>query len=193
MWERLNPNSPLSSADIPLNECPLFTERIKVYHSAIARFYAPSDLCGVGGMHCERIRSHPNWRSQYPRRDTVFVDIDSGQPGMLGLVVAQVLLFFSFTSDGCNYPCALVNWIVPHGNEPDEETGMWVARPEYEGNGQRTLAVIHLDTIARGAHLLPVYGSSFLPENFHFSYSLDVFRSFFINRYADHHAFEFVT
>ena len=32
-----------------------------------------------------------------------------------------------------NMPCALVNWFVLDGDEPDEATGMWVVRPEYEG------------------------------------------------------------
>ncbi|KAH9978484.1 hypothetical protein BJV77DRAFT_1062733 [Russula vinacea] len=101
------------------------------------------------GMYRERIRSNPNWHGQYARRDTIY------------------------------YPCALVNWLVP-GKEPDEDTGLWMVQPEYEGNGRRrTLSIIHLDCVARAAHLLPVYGSTSIPEDFHFSDALDAFRAIF--------------
>ena len=33
-----------------IDDCPLFNSEIQVYHSAVATFYAPSDLCGAGGM-----------------------------------------------------------------------------------------------------------------------------------------------
>jgi hypothetical protein len=102
-------------------------------------------------------------------------------------------LFFSFYDAyiGEELPCALVNWFVPDEDKPDEATGMWVVRPECEGN-RRTLDVIHLDSIARGAHLLPVYGSGFLPEDFHYTLSLDAFKAYFVNHYVDHHAHEFL-
>ncbi|KAF8962421.1 hypothetical protein BDZ97DRAFT_1662882 [Flammula alnicola] len=191
LWEQQNPESDIPSNTIALDDCPAFYGKIKVHHSAVARFYAPSDLCGAGGMHHERIRSTPIWQGQYPRRDTAFVETNAELPGMRGMVIARVLLFFSCKVRGENLPCALVHWLVPQGVEPDIETGLWLVKPEFEGN-QRTLAVIHLDTIARGAHLLPVYGSSFLPEDFHFSQSLDVFCAFFVNSHVDHHAHEFV-
>jgi len=38
-----------------IDVCPQFQGEIKVYHSAIASFYTPSDCCGVGGMCCEQI------------------------------------------------------------------------------------------------------------------------------------------
>ncbi|KAH9177889.1 hypothetical protein EDB89DRAFT_1844150, partial [Lactarius sanguifluus] len=49
-----------------------------------------------------------------------------------------------------------------------------------------------VDCIVRGAHLLPVFGSSFLPEEFHFSDSLHAFQAYFVSRYADHHMYEFL-
>ncbi|KAJ6563500.1 hypothetical protein B0H10DRAFT_1688189, partial [Mycena sp. CBHHK59/15] len=80
---------------------------ITIHHSAIARFYAPSDLGGAGGMYRERIRSNPNWHG-YPRRDTVLIDVDS--PVMGGIVVGRVHLFFSFSFRDEDYRCALINW-----------------------------------------------------------------------------------
>ena len=127
------------------------------------------------------------------RCDTVFVSLDESQPGMHGMLIARVLLFFSFYDPYLtkSLPCALVNWFVPDEDKPDEATGMWVVSPEREGN-ERTLEVIHLDSIARGAHLLPVYGSGFLPEDFQYTVSLDAFRSYFVNSYIDHHTHEFL-
>ncbi|KAJ7825616.1 hypothetical protein B0H13DRAFT_1657897 [Mycena leptocephala] len=143
-------------------------------------------------MHRERIRSSPRWHGAYARRDTVFINIDSEVPGMLGMIIARVFLFFSFTHRDTYYPCALIQWFPRHALTPDDDTGLYVVTPEVYGNRQKSLAIVHLNSIARAAHLLPVYGSSLLPEDFHFSYSLDVFRAFFVNRYADHHTREFL-
>lgn len=192
LYDQLNPNGDAHSDELPLNECPYYNGRVFIYHSAIARFYAPSDLCGAGGMYHERIRSLPAWQGEYARRDTVFIETDSSVPGMLGMCVGRVLLFFSFMHEGQYYPCALVHWFVPVGSATDDETGFWVVKPEFTHNGQRHLAVIHLDCIARGAHLIGVYGSAFLPDDFHFSFSLDVFHSYYVNTYADHHTHEFL-
>lgn len=68
---------------------------------------------------------------------------------------------------------------------------MWVVRPEFEGDCC-SLTVIHLDCIAHSAHLLPAFGSSFPPEDFHFSDSLHVFRGYFVSRHVDHHMYEFL-
>jgi hypothetical protein len=70
---------------------------------------------------------------------------------------------------------------------------MWVVRPEFRGNGRRALDIIHLESIARAAHLLPVFGLSFVPEELHFSDSLDVYRAYFINNSIDHHCHEFLS
>jgi len=47
-----HPDEPLL---MTINECPHFEGELKVYHSAVATFYMPSDLSGVGGMCCEQI------------------------------------------------------------------------------------------------------------------------------------------
>ncbi|KAJ7482439.1 hypothetical protein FB451DRAFT_1170305 [Mycena latifolia] len=167
----------------------LFAGRITVHHSAIARFYAPSDLGGAGGMYHERIRANPNWRG-YPRRDTVLVDV--GAPVMHGIVIGRVLLFFSFVFAERVFECALVNWLVPVGDAPDPDTGIWVVELERQ-RGVPTVAIIPVDSIAWAAHLSPVYGTAALPEDFHFSDSLDAFNTYFVNPYADHHMHEFLS
>ncbi|KAJ7221252.1 hypothetical protein GGX14DRAFT_669179 [Mycena pura] len=194
LYDQLNPDSDIPSMDAPLDSCPIFNDPIKisVFLSAVARFYSPGDLCGAGGMYRERVRANPNWHGQYPRYDTAFIVIDPEAAGMRGMVIGRTLLFFSFTYLDTHHSCALVHWHTRVGNAPDDDTGMWVVAPEFEGNGRRSLAVVDLDCIARAAHLLPIYGSALLDEDFHFSYSLDSFRAFFVNRFTDHHTHEFL-
>ncbi|KAH9043630.1 hypothetical protein EDB85DRAFT_1855119 [Lactarius pseudohatsudake] len=71
---------------------------------------------------------------------------------------------------------------------------MWVVRPEFKNNHRRSLSVIQLDGIVsyRYTHLIPIYGSSLLPEDFHFSDSLHAFWAYFVSRHADHHMYEFL-
>ncbi|KAH9049031.1 hypothetical protein EDB84DRAFT_1593342 [Lactarius hengduanensis] len=161
-----------------IRECPAFEGIIKVYHSAIATFYAPGDLSGSGGLRRERIRSTPHFFG-HPRRDTVFVVLNNSQPGMEGMEI------------GRSFSCALINWFV-HADERDPDTGMWVVKQEVDRRGQPTLEVIHVDSIARAAHLLPIYGSSRVPEDFDYHNALDTYYSFFVNHYVDHHAHKFI-
>ena len=113
-------------------------------------------------------------------------------PGFKGLLIAQVYLFFSFEYDGLYYPCVLVHWFSTVGNTPDSETSMWIVEPNYLTGQKKFLEVIHLESILRCAHLIGVSGSNFLP-----SYpkvdglmALDSFKSFYVNKYADHHTHE---
>ena len=158
--------------------------KISVFHSAIAKFHAPSDPSGTYGMRRERIRSTPSWRGRGPRRDCAFV-VEERAPGMGGMAVVRVLLFFSFEYGGLKYPCALVEWFKKVRHDP--VTGMWVVRPDTTRGGRKQ-SVLHLDTFYRGAHLIPVYGKEKLPIDFHYSHSLDAFRAFYVNKYIDHHA-----
>ncbi|KAH9959507.1 hypothetical protein BJV74DRAFT_880099 [Russula compacta] len=174
--------------DMPLDKCPFFDGHVSVYHSAMAHFYAPCDLCGAGGMYHERIRSTPLWRGEYACRDTVFVETDPTLSGMPGMVIGRVFLFFSFTFRDVFYPCALIHWFEHVGQGPDSDTGLWVVKLEYERNGCPSLAVIHINSIP-----VTVYGSGLVPEDIHFSDSLDIFRTYFVNSYADHHMNEFLS
>jgi hypothetical protein len=140
-------------------------------------------------MRRERIRSTPSWRGKTARRDCAFVVEDQDSVGMKGLRVVRVRLFFSFEHAGSLYPCALVEWFKKVGRSADADTGMWKVKPEFRGN-ERDISILHLDTFLRGAHLLPVFGTRSLPVDFHFSYSLDAFRTYFVNKYIDHHAHE---
>lgn len=182
----------MSSADAFLNDkCPSFVGSISVFHSAVACFYAPSDLCGAGGMRRERIRSNPSWRGMYARYDTMLIETNAELDGMPGLAIGRARLLFSFRFRDRTHACALVDWFDSY-KEPDDITGMWVVRPEFQANGRHASSIIHLNCVARAAHLLPAYGSMFLPEGFHFSDSLDAFNAYFVNPYIDHHSYEFL-
>ncbi len=162
--------------------------RISVFLSAVSTYYAPSDLSGIEGMHRERIQTTQSWRSGSPRRDCVFIEKDASLEGFQGLHVARVRAFLSFKSHTRKYPCALVEWFTTVGDEPDNVTGMWIVEPDFNADGSRSCEIIHTDCIIRSAHLIPIYGSAFLPPGFHFSDAFDAFSAFYVNKYADYHA-----
>ncbi|KAJ6472013.1 hypothetical protein C8R45DRAFT_1164738, partial [Mycena sanguinolenta] len=180
----LDTESDTSDGEFDVSEYPL-----SVYHSAVATFYAPSDPSGIRGMRRERIRSTPKWRKHGSRRDCAFVVENQQERGFRGMSVVRVQLLFSFMHDGVDYPCALVDWFKKVGRSPDPETGMWIVEPEMQGRSRLT-TIVHLDTILRGAHLIPVYGSDHIPIGFRYTYSLDAFKSFHVNKYIDHHSNE---
>jgi hypothetical protein len=123
---------------------PTFYGKITIYPSAVTTFHAPSDISGIGGMHCERIRAVKSWRKGAGRYDTMFINTDPSVEGMRGLDVVRMRLFFSFSHDGVEYPCALVHWFSHVGDSPDNRTGMWVVEPD---NDETLPSIIHLDTV----------------------------------------------
>jgi hypothetical protein len=163
-----------------------------------AQYYAPSDLCGIGGMHREVIHANPRYGYRgSPRFDTVFISVDDNKDVMGGLLVARVWLFFSFFDPyrGKNIPCALVSWFIHQDDDPkpNEKNGMWKVYPEYNKNGGYPVQVIHLDTILRGAHLLPCYGVGYIPAKVGCDDALDYWESYFVNQFIDHYAYELLT
>ena len=141
-------------------------------------------------MRRERIRAVSSWWKEHARYDCVFVHTDSSASGFLGLEVARVRQFFSFTSGGISYPAALVHWFHRSADQPDDETGMWVIERDQDDDGSLCFDIIHLDTIIRAAHLLGVCGEDFVPEDLSYHQALDAFNSFYVNRFIDHHGFE---
>ncbi|KAG2116986.1 uncharacterized protein F5147DRAFT_742855 [Suillus discolor] len=183
-------DSDSSSSDSSRSALPEIYEKITLYTSAVATFFAPSDLSGIGGMRYERIRAVDTWRNGPGCYDCVFVSTDSSADGMRGLDIARVRLFFSLKHDGITYPCALVQWFKRVADSPDEITGMWVVEPELLEDGARCVSVIHLDSIFRAAHLIPVFGGDFVPTNLTYSQTLDAFCTYYVNNFIDHHAYE---
>lgn len=192
LYDITRPDGTPTAADLCLTQFPDFLCTLRVHHSAVGRFYAPRDLCEAGGMYRQRIRSCPNWQGEYERRDTVLI-VQNADLGMVGMEVARVYLFFPFERDDVGYSCALIHWFDAVFARLDPLTGMWTVEPQYCGD-TKALQVVHLDSIARAVHLLPCYthGDHPLSPSFHFSRSLDYFSRFYVSRYSDHHAHEFV-
>lgn len=166
------------------------TSRPYVYHSATAVFHSPSDPSGAGGMRKELIRACPSWRKRGPRYDCVYVVTDLKAPGFDGLHVARVWLFFAFQYCGVRYECALVHWYREEDNEPDDLTGMWIVEKEYDHRGDPYTSVIHIDSILRAAHLIPVFGTRAVDIHHDFRKTLDTYDRFYVNKYIDCHANE---
>ncbi|KAG1728409.1 hypothetical protein EDD22DRAFT_982701 [Suillus occidentalis] len=169
---------------------PLFLGKVAVFNSAAASFYAPSDLSSVGGMQHEYIRALPCWHGGAPQYDCVFVDMDTDTDVMNGLAIARVLCFFSFSHRTSFFQCAVVRWFSHVLDARDPDTGMYVVAPATLEDDTPDISIIHIDCIFRAAHLIPLYGSNFLPRAVTSHDSYDVFRSYFVNKYADHHTFE---
>ncbi|KAG1837670.1 hypothetical protein F4604DRAFT_1692100 [Suillus subluteus] len=168
--EQLYPDKDPAQIPSGIMDCPRYNGRIQVFHSAVSTFFAPSDLSGVGGMKCEHIRMSPKWRNGHARKDCVFVITDPNIPGMRGMDI-------------------VIQWFNRIDDAPDEDTGMWVVSPSSDGNHAH-YAVIHVEAIFRSAHLIPVYGTEPLPSSIQSHHVLDIFNLFYVNKYADHHAFE---
>lgn len=190
LYDQIHPNASLSGDDVDISDCPNFNEPIAVFPSAYAHYYAPSDVCGAQGMVRQVIHSTRGWKNVAARYDCVLVDTDDPTvPGLAGMYVGQVLLFFSFKFRGCDYyPCALVKWFKIIGEKPCHITGMWMVEPEFDDD-QRVMSIIHVGSIIRSAHLIPIYGKHDVDSELHYSYSLDAFRAFYVSPYSDYHMY----
>ncbi|EIW83868.1 hypothetical protein CONPUDRAFT_119271 [Coniophora puteana RWD-64-598 SS2] len=175
---------------IPIEECPRAPFKVTVVNSAVSTFRAPSDNCGTGGLKRERIRATPSWRNEAPRYDCAFLLTNESLPGIFSMDVARVLAFFKFSLQGKTYECAVVHWYGYYSDERDELTGMYIVQPQYRKDGSRHIAVVDVDTMVRGCHLLPVFGKDTIPEGMTCHDSLDSFDGYYVNRFVDHHAFE---
>src|ERR1700678_306204 len=126
LYEQENPDDDTSLDNIPQELCPAVEGKVRVFPSAIATYYAPSDRSGLKGMFRERIRAVKSWRKGPGRYDTVFLSGNTDLEGFQGLLVARVQLFLSVVHRRYSYPCALVEWYSTIGMEPCPDTGMWM-------------------------------------------------------------------
>jgi hypothetical protein len=144
----------------------------------------------LGGQLRERIRAVRKWRKGPARYDCIFVEKDTDLPGFRGLLAARVLVFMSLKHEGIDYPCAAVTWFSAVGDAPCPDLGMWMVEPDLDYHQRRVIDIIHIDSILRRAHLIPIYGGKHLPRGFKHTDSLDSFRAYYVNKYADHHSHE---
>lgn len=165
---------------------------IHMHNSATATFYTPSDLCGSGSLLHEWIQSAPSFHGGHCW-DTVFVEVDATILGMCGMEIAHILLFFSFHNHHKDWACALIDWFVHSKDMPDLDTGTWTVHLECDNCRQAMVQVIAIDSITHGTDLLPVYGQTWVPEHFDQFEALDMFKSFFVNHFVDHHMHELIS
>ncbi|KAG2035207.1 hypothetical protein BDR03DRAFT_983812 [Suillus americanus] len=163
LYDQLHLNNHEHAAFDPAT-APAFMGRVVIYSSAAASFYAPSDLSSTGGMRREHIRATTSWRGGPAQNDYVFISM--------------------------NDECAVVQWFSYVTDSHDPDTGMYIVTPSTNDNGTPDVSIIHIDCIFRAAHLIPVYGNNFIPREITLHNSHNMFRAFYINKYADHHAFE---
>jgi hypothetical protein len=185
LYDQLYPESHLTSSDVSLDACPVFLGVISLFSSATASFYAPSDPSGIRGICREQIRATDSWRGGPARYDCAFVNTHPELAGLRGLDVVRVLAFLSFTYHNKLYGCALVRWYSVIGEDYDEDTGMWMLTPDLDN-----VSIIHVDTILRAGHLLPIFGHAYLPRGITYHNSLDTFATYYVNKFIDHHAFD---
>src|SRR5882724_4502548 len=90
-----HPDFDLSASQAP-DDLPKFNKKIPAYPSAVAMFFSPSDISGIGGMHYEHICAVDSWRKGLPHHYCIFVETDFNSPGILGLDI--VVSSYSFLS-----------------------------------------------------------------------------------------------
>ena len=190
LYDQLNPNPVIPSSEMIEDVYPVIEGKIRIFNSAIATFYAPSDISGIAGMRREYIRATPSWRKGPARFDCVLINSEPNIDGACGFEVARVFLFFSFSYEGEEYPCTLIQWYSFVDTEPDEDVGCWVVEPDMLDIESPHVAVVHVDCIFHTAHLMPVTRTSqFVNCTITMHTSLDIFKLFYLNKFVDHHAF----
>ncbi|KAI9568902.1 hypothetical protein HD554DRAFT_2204879 [Boletus coccyginus] len=177
LYDQIYGNTHQSSADVPLKAMPIYRGRMDVFHSALVTFFALSDPSEIGGMHHEHIQA-----------------TSSCTNSINGMDVARVLCPFSFLFLSNTFSCTLVHWYKCIGSWPDNSTGLWMVRPSFKDDGSCKLSVIHLNSIFYAVHLLPIFdNSTSIHPAVNLHNFLNAFKGYYVNKFADHHAFEILS
>ncbi|TFK60449.1 hypothetical protein BDN72DRAFT_779411 [Pluteus cervinus] len=67
---------------------------------------------------------------------------------------------------------------------------MWKVRPKLDHACRRVCTIIPLNSIGRAAHLIGTYVSTALPREYRYQDCNHTFKTFYVNKYIDHHAHE---
>lgn len=67
---------------------------------------------------------------------------------------------------------------------------MWIMQPAHHTNNTPYISIIHVDSIYHTTHLISIYSSWLVSPNLWQYQIYDSFHPFYVNKYADHHAFE---
>jgi len=190
LYDHFYPNSEIPSHLLDDVAYPEFNGRISVFFSAVAIFRSASDISGISGLRREYIRATPSWRNGQPRYDCAYAFSNTDQHRF---DVVRIMAFFSFVNEEEKFWCALVHQFSRVGDEPDEDTGLWIVEPDYSEDNEPRLAIIGINQIYRAVHLIPVYGTSeYVERSLTMHDSLDTFTTFYVNKFVDYHAFRIV-
>ena len=88
--------------------------------------------------------------------------------------------------DGTRYPCALIDWFEKVSEVPSDVTGMYKIQPKLDKYGQQVTSIVHIDAIFHAVNLSPMFRNTTVPIGFLYSYSLDAFETFYVNKYGDY-------
>ncbi len=181
LYNQLYFNSEILSDLLKTTAYPAFNGNVYIFYSAVATFCAPSDDShGINGMSHKYIWAMPSWRGGVAQYDCAFINLNPEIDDMCGLEVVCVLTFFSFSYNAQEYQCALIHWFSCIG------TG-----PEFDKDKDHHIAVVHVNSIYRAMHLVPVYQTGqYISQTLTMHDTLDTFSHFYINKYVDYHAFE---
>ena len=129
LYAQLYPDSEISLHDILEDSLPMISDKTHVFNSAIATFYASSNISGVTGMCCEYIQAATLWRKGPACYDCVLVNANPDIDGAHGFEIACMFLFFSFQHQDKEYPCALVHCFSSKGLDGDTVIGLKIEYP----------------------------------------------------------------
>ncbi|KAG2112213.1 uncharacterized protein F5147DRAFT_744532 [Suillus discolor] len=114
-----------------------------------------------------------------PVHDCIFVSTNKEvNCGLDGLAITRVLCFL------------VICWFSYVTDSQNPDTGMYIVVPSTNDDGMPDISLIHIDCIFHAAHLIPLYGTDSLPREITPHDSYNVFCTFTINKYANHHVFE---
>jgi hypothetical protein len=196
LHEQAHPQDTPANQAVHISQYRSYHGKIHIFHSATCIYSAQSDsTSSISGAVHQVIHCVPSWNHGPPRYDCVFVNNDPDLPGFEGLYVGQVLLLFSIKSQvhsrrDKDIPCALVQWFEVVGDKPCNLTGMWMVKPELDPRTkQRVMSVIHVGSIVRPAHLIPLYGKEHVHHDLCAADSINSYKGFYVNKFSDYHAY----
>ena len=173
-----------------ITNLPPFYEKITIHTSAVTTFHTFSDPSGVGGMKCECIHAVGHWWKGLGCYDMLFINTHHDNVDLIHLhggswpwggSCAPFLFIHSWWSE------ISMHWVSCTTDTLSDITGMHVVEPDCLPDGRPVTVVVHLNTVFRVVHLLPIFS-----KHQHHEQTLDLFSEFYINRYIDYHAFEVV-
>ena len=180
IWDQLH---------MPLNELLDFDPNVNVYTSAVAVYHTPSDICGIHGMAKECIHATPKWGK--------FRSLVTIQPSLLLIPIFLVwegLTFPELSLFSCSNMVtgltlahlyihswrSMMSWMSTLGCGKFSQTLM----------PMETLYMQWFTSIQSFVQPIWLETDGPLPAAITHITALDMFLSFHVNKYIDHHAYE---